>query len=68
MSWPTAAVPISLIACVALVAIFAPRERVSSRRQREAELEQRKELLGEVSFALREQVEELRKKQEQAES
>ena len=67
MSWPTAAVLISLIAGVAVVAIFALRERVFSRRQREAHLQQRKELLNEVSFALREHVDELRKRQEQAE-
>ena len=67
MTWPAAAVLISLIACSAVVAVFALRGRVHSRQRREIELQERKELLGEVSAALREQVEELREKQEQAE-
>ena len=66
MSWPTAAVLISLIVCSAVVAVFALRGRIASRHRREVELQKRKELLGEVSAAVREQVAELRKRQEQA--
>jgi hypothetical protein len=64
MSWPTAAVLISLIVCSALIVIVALRELGARRGRREAELEKRRELLREMSAALKEQVDELEKKYE----
>lgn len=63
MSWPTAAVLISLIAFAGVVAVFALRELAQRRGRREADLEKRKELLVEVSAEVRKQIKALRKQQ-----
>ena len=64
MSWPTAAVLISLIACAGVVAVFALRELAHARGRSEADLEKRKELLVEVSAEIDQQMTALRKQQE----
>jgi hypothetical protein len=64
MSWPTAAVVISLIVSSALIVVVALRELGARRGRREDELENRRELLREMSAALEEKVDELQKKQE----
>jgi hypothetical protein len=64
MSWPTAAVVISLIVSSALIVVVALRELGARRGRREDELENRRELLREMSAALEEKVDELEKKQE----
>jgi hypothetical protein len=64
MSWPTAAVLISLIVSLALIVVVALREVGARRGRRQADLDKRRELLREMSAALKEQVDELQKKQE----